>query len=153
MELILWRHAEARPAAPGEDDAGRELTGKGMRQAKTMAAWLKPRLPRDYRLLASPTRRTRQTAACLNDAAEICAELGPEATARRALKASGWPAMDGTVILVGHRPGLNRLAALLMTGRESEWEMRKGAIWWFQSREPGEPAFLRMVLRPRDLGR
>ena len=30
------------------------------------------------------------------------------------LKAAGWPDADGTVILVGHRPGLNRLAALLM---------------------------------------
>lgn len=153
MELILWRHAEARVAAPGEDDATRELTGKGLRQARAMAAWLAPRLPRGYRLLASPAQRTRQTAACLSAKAEICAELGPQAGARRALKASGWPAVDGAVVLVGHRPGLNRLAALLMTGREAEWEFRKGAIWWFQSREPGEPAFLRMVLRPRDLGR
>lgn len=153
MELILWRHAEARTATPDEEDAARELTGKGLRQARRIAAWLKPRMSGPYRILCSPTLRTQHTAMCLDGATETCPELGPESTARRALKASGWPAQQGTVILVGHRPGLNRLAALLMTGRESEWEMKKGAIWWFQSREPGEPAFLRMVLRPGDLGK
>lgn len=151
MELILWRHAEALVAAPGEDDAARELTGKGERQAKAMAAWLAPRLDKGYRLLASPTRRTRATAARLAADHEVATELGPDAGARRLLKLSGWPHERGTMVLVGHRPGLNRLASLLLTGRESEWEMKKGSIWWFQSREPGEPAFLRSVLRPRDL--
>ena len=41
MELILWRHAEARDGTP---DSTRELTGKGMRQAKSMAEWLDSRL-------------------------------------------------------------------------------------------------------------
>ena len=66
MELILWRHAEALPARLGEDDALRELSAKGVRQAKAMAAWLAPRLGKNYRLLASPTRRTRETAARLS---------------------------------------------------------------------------------------
>jgi phosphohistidine phosphatase len=67
------------------------------------------------------------------------------------LQAAGWPEAEGTVILVGHRPGLNRLAALLMTGREREWEFKKGGIWWLQNRDEGEPAFLRAVIGPRDL--
>ena len=40
MDLILWRHAEAEVAAPGQDDLQRALTPKGERQARRMAAWL-----------------------------------------------------------------------------------------------------------------
>ena len=40
MELILWRHAEAEDGVP---DSARELTDKGLKQARVMAEWLKPR--------------------------------------------------------------------------------------------------------------
>ena len=60
MELILWRHAEAEDGAP---DSARKLTGKGEKQAAKIAQWLKPRLPRDCRVITSPTQRTVQTAA------------------------------------------------------------------------------------------
>lgn len=148
MDLILWRHAEAEPGLP---DAERALTIKGRKQAKRAAAWLKERLKGRYLMLVSPTARTRQTAAALTDHFESSEAMAPDSTPRRMLKAAGWPEADGTVILVGHRPGLNRLAALLMTGREREWEFKKGGIWWLQNREEGEPAFLRAVLGPRDL--
>ena len=148
MDLILWRHAEAEPGLP---DAERALTGKGRKQAKHAAAWLKDRLKGRYLMLVSPTVRTRQTAMALTDHFELSEAVGPASTPRRMLKAAGWPEGDGTVILVGHRPGLNRLAALLMTGREREWEFKKGGIWWLQNRDEGEPAFLRAVLGPRDL--
>lgn len=151
MDLILWRHAEARPAREGEADAERELTGRGARQARLMAEWLAKRIEGRYDLLVSPALRTRQTAERLHHDFDICAELGTDSTARRMLKACGWPERPGTLILVGHRPGLNRLASLLMTGRESEWEMKKGSVWWFQSRGHGEPAALRAVMRPKDL--
>ncbi len=29
MDLILWRHAEAEDAAPGQDDLDRQLTARG----------------------------------------------------------------------------------------------------------------------------
>ncbi len=148
MDLILWRHAEAEPGLP---DAERALTGKGRKQAKHTAAWLKDRLMGRYLMLVSPTVRTRQTATALTDHFEVSEAVGPTSTPRRMLKAAGWPQADGMVILVGHRPGLNRLAALLMTGREREWEFKKGGIWWLQNRDDGEPAFLRAVLGPRDL--
>jgi phosphohistidine phosphatase len=32
MDLILWRHAEAEIAAPGQDDLQRALTPKGARR-------------------------------------------------------------------------------------------------------------------------
>ena len=62
MDLILWRHAEAEIAAPGQDDLQRALTPKGERQARRMAAWLNQRLAATTRVLVSPALRCRQTA-------------------------------------------------------------------------------------------
>lgn len=151
MELILWRHAEAEPKSANGTDEARELTPKGRKQAKRAAAWLTARLKGRYVLLSSPAARTRQTALALTGDVRLVDELGPESTATRILQAAGWPTAGGTIIVVGHRPGLNRTASLLMTGREREWEMKKGGLWWFQAREDGEPAFLRAVAGPKDL--
>jgi phosphohistidine phosphatase len=49
MDLILWRHAEAHEAAPGEDDMSRSLTPRGERQAIRMAQWLERQLPEGTR--------------------------------------------------------------------------------------------------------
>ena len=42
MDLIVWRHAEAHEAEPGEDDLQRALTPRGRKQARK--AWLGGRL-------------------------------------------------------------------------------------------------------------
>ena len=59
MELILWRHADAEDAN-GKEDAARELTKKGRKQAERMAKWLRPRLDGDWRILVSPAKRALQ---------------------------------------------------------------------------------------------
>ena len=51
MDLILWRHAEAHDAAPGESDLERALTPRGERQAQRMAEWLERVLPESTRVL------------------------------------------------------------------------------------------------------
>jgi phosphohistidine phosphatase len=38
------------------------------------------------------------------------------------------------VILVGHQPTLGQLAARLLAGESSDWNIKKGALWWFSSR-------------------
>jgi phosphohistidine phosphatase len=38
MDLILWRHARAADARPGQSDLDRELTAKGHRQAGRVTA-------------------------------------------------------------------------------------------------------------------
>lgn len=52
------------------------------------------------------------------------------------------------MLIVGHQPTLGRLAALLMTGEEQDWEMRKASAWWFAQREPGDAAsvYLKAVM-------
>ena len=65
MDLILWRHAEAEV---GSDDLARRLTVRGAKQARQMAAWLKPRPPKHTRIPVSPAVRPQQTADALDAA-------------------------------------------------------------------------------------
>lgn len=65
MDLILWRHAEAEELGEGMDDLTRALTPRGEKQAAKVAAWLDRQLPEGLRVIASPARRTEQTAAAL----------------------------------------------------------------------------------------
>ena len=64
MDLLLWRHAEAVDGTP---DHTRELTPRGLKQARRMARWLDTNRPKQLRVLVSPTMRTRQTAAAFAD--------------------------------------------------------------------------------------
>lgn len=151
MDLILWRHAEAEP---GEPDLGRRLTGKGEKQARRMADWLHAHLPDAARIVVSPAARAQQTAQAL-------AELGPrklrtmESIAPGAgvddiLAASGWPDARHPVVIVGHQPTLGWVAGRLLTGDQSSWAIRKGAVWWLQSRSrDGQlQVILRAVINP-----
>jgi phosphohistidine phosphatase len=147
MELILWRHAEAEP---GEPDLARKLTPKGRKQAAAVARWLKNYLPKDARILASPSVRTKQTADALKREYETADGLAPDKSAQDMIAATGWPDADGTVVLVGHNPAIGQLAALLLNGSETDMTIRKGAAWWFTSRvREGETrAVLKAVIGP-----
>jgi phosphohistidine phosphatase len=147
MELILWRHAEA---VDGQPDLARELTPKGVKQAKAIARWLTSRLPRQTRIIVSPAERTRQTAAALTDDFEIDRQLAPGAPPTAVLAASGWPEHRGAVLIVGHQPTLGMAAALVIAGEPMAWSIKKGAIWWLSHRVRGEhpQVVLRAVISP-----
>jgi phosphohistidine phosphatase len=147
MELILWRHADAEDAAPGKPDAERRLTAKGEKQAKRMAAWLVKRLPDDARVVASPAKRAQQTARALTRHFATDAAIGTSAGPQSLLKAAGWPAAGGTVVIVGHQPTLGEAAALALTGKAAEWSVRKGALWWLEGRG-GDEVIVRVVIAP-----
>jgi phosphohistidine phosphatase len=150
MELILWRHAEAED---GSLDAARRLTAKGEKQAQKLARWLKERIEKPVRILVSPAVRTQQTATALSAKFEMNAEVGTSASAERILRAAGWPEAEGTVIIVGHQPTVGQVAAMLLTGQEIDWEVKKGAVWWFStSIKGGEPVtVLRAMITPKDV--
>ncbi len=134
MELILWRHAEAEDGADGMLDQERGLTDRGRKQAAQVARWLRKHLPAKPRILVSPAKRTLQTADALKLAYEVEPRLGVGASANEMLAAAGWPGQGGAVLIVGHQPGLGRMAALLLAGAADDWSIRKGAAWWFSSR-------------------
>jgi len=147
MELILWRHAEAEDGVP---DSTRKLTDKGLKQAEVMAEWLEPRLPKNTRIIVSPTKRTQQTATALDDDFETVKEIGPSASAKSILAAAGWPDAKGAVVVVGHQPTLGEVAAFLMSGDPMGWNIRKGAVWWFSHKKKGDVAevILRTSISP-----
>ena len=146
MNLILWRHADAEDAAPGRPDAERSLTAKGKKQARRVAAWLGKRLPEDGRMLVSPARRAQQTAQALARHFETSDEVGTMADCRSVLKVAGWPSGEGTVVVVGHQPTLGEAAALALTGKAVGWSVKKGAVWWLESR--GGDIVVRAVIAP-----
>jgi phosphohistidine phosphatase len=147
MDLILWRHAEAEDGAP---DKARALTAKGKHQANTVADWLKARLPKDARVISSPAKRCRQTAAALTEEFEEMAAVGVGASARTVLSAAVWPDAGGAVVVVGHQPTLGQIASLLLSGQEADWSIKKGALWWFSHRGRGARGeiVLKAVLPP-----
>jgi phosphohistidine phosphatase len=147
MDLLLWRHAEAED---GEVDFERALTARGEKQAHQLARWLRAHLPKKLRILASPTVRTQQTADALELPYETNRRMGPEGCVSELIAASGWPASSGAVLLVGHQPGLGRLASLLLSGQEADWTIKKGALWWLTNRvRAGEQqVVLRTVISP-----
>jgi phosphohistidine phosphatase len=142
MDLILWRHAEADE---GERDLDRKLTAKGRKQAARVAQWLQHRLPSKYTVLCSPARRARQTADALETRYKISDRLAPGAEVADLVEATGWPKRKGVVILVGHQPDFGRAAAALVSGRAADWSVKKGGLWWLESRARGGEA--RVVVR------
>jgi phosphohistidine phosphatase len=147
MDLILWRHADAET---GEPDLERALTAKGVRQAERMAGWLDGHLPDRCRILVSPAERAQQTARALGRKFRIVPELAPGAGAVGVLLAAGWPDAREAALIVGHQPTLGETAALLLSGSESPWGVRKAAVWWLsnRTREQGAEVVLKVVIGP-----
>jgi phosphohistidine phosphatase len=149
MELLLWRHAEAED---GADDMKRRLTQRGEKQAREMAKWIRAHQPKDLRIIVSPAVRTQQTAEALKLPFETQRKIGPEACVSELVAASGWPAASGSVLIVGHQPSLGRLASLLLAGTESEWTIKKGALWWLSNRvRRGETQTVLRAVIPAEL--
>lgn len=150
MDLILWRHAEAEEPTAKLPDARRRLTARGEKQARLMARWLHEHMPKKLRILVSPAERTQMTAHALGLPFEIERRIGTDADAADLLAAAGWPDQGGAVLIVGHQPTLGHVAALLLSGEEADWTVKKGGLWWFsnRTREDGTQTVLRIVISP-----
>ncbi len=149
MDLLLWRHAEAED---GEDDLKRRLTARGEKQAHAMAAWILAHQPKDMRVVVSPAMRAQQTAEALKLPFETNRKIGPEACVSELIAAAAWPDASGAVLIVGHQPSLGRMASLLLAGNESEWTIKKGALWWLSNRvRRGETQTVLRAMIPAEL--
>jgi phosphohistidine phosphatase len=150
MDLILWRHAEAEDAAANVPDAKRRLTDRGEHQARLMARWLHEHMPKKLRILVSSAQRTQMTAHALGRPFEVERKIGIGADAADLLAAADWPNHGGAVLVVGHQHTLGRVAALLISGEEADWAVRKGGIWWLSNRTRGNETqtVLRAVIDP-----
>ncbi|QFU02493.1 Phosphohistidine phosphatase SixA [Halomonas sp. THAF5a] len=119
--LLIMRHGEAAPGAP---DVERVLTARGEQEAERMGRWLAARADLDLarlRLVASPYRRARQTAA------RIAAPLGLEVETLARITPDDPPGAvidwlldapdDRPLMLVSHMPLVAALTGLLVEGR------------------------------------
>lgn len=132
-ELILLRHAHAEPGAEGLADVDRPLSRQGLAEAEAAGRWLKEHGHLPDRVLVSPARRTRETLE------EVLKQLGYieqrqderiyEATPGMLMQVADELRDQPRVMLVGHNPGLEQMAALLSSGQSGEFRgMPAGAI-------------------------
>ena len=124
-ELILLRHAHAEPGAAGQADFDRPLSSQGLAEAEAAGRWLVDQGLVPDRVLCSPARRTRET---------LEAVLAVAGYAEQRLEPAIYEATPGTLfgvlqaheeaqrlMLVGHNPGMERLLALLHSGKSGDY--------------------------------
>lgn len=123
LRLLLLRHAHAEPAAPGQSDLERPLSATGEAEAEAAASWLAGR-GWPARALCSPARRTRQTLARLLDrSGYLDTREEPaiyEASPGTLIEVIERHRGAGSLLVVGHNPGLECLVALLCSGRSGD---------------------------------
>lgn len=132
-ELILLRHAHAESAAPGQDDIDRPLSRQGIAEAEAAGAWLKQHGYLPDRILASPARRTRETLEHVLQTLGYVEQLQDariyDATPGTLMQVADEHRGQARVLIVGHNPGLEQMAALLASGQSGEFRgMPAGAV-------------------------
>jgi phosphohistidine phosphatase len=133
IRLVLLRHAAAEAARPGVPDIDRALTSRGRDEALDAARCIQAARLRIQWLLVSPALRARQTATLvagelnISEPAHIEPALYPgkpeELLQPLRLCAPG----VGTVLMIGHNPGLSELAQRLQR-REPPIELRTAGL-------------------------
>jgi phosphohistidine phosphatase len=120
MKLYLVQHAKA---ASEQQDPQRPLTEEGRRELQKVIKFIKPlKLSVDY-LWHSEKKRAIQTAELLAEAIKIKKAktvregLGPSDDVT--ILKDELDATTDDIMIVGHLPFLNKLASLLLAGRES----------------------------------
>ena len=132
-ELILLRHAHAEPAAPGQDDIDRPLSLRGQAEAEAAGRWLREHSLAPDRVLCSPARRARETTEQVLGVLGF-AEVRQEPRIYDATPGALMQVADdhrelSRVLVVGHNPGLEQMAALLSSGQSGEFRgMPAGAV-------------------------
>lgn len=132
-ELILLRHAHAEPAQRGQADEDRPLSPEGVAEAEAAGRWLAENGRVPDCVLCSPSRRTRETLEhVLRAIGYVEQRLEPsiyEATPGTLIALADAHADVGRLMLVGHNPGLEQLAALMHSGQSGDYRgMPPGGI-------------------------
>jgi phosphohistidine phosphatase len=130
--LLLLRHAKAERLQAGGRDQDRVLAQRGRADAKTLGAYLARHALIPDRALVSTSARTRETWTLLAAATgetppvnfdERLYDAAPQ-TILQAIKETG-PDTD-TLMVIGHNPGLQELAATLVASGDIEARERLG---------------------------
>lgn len=156
MQLFVIRHAIAEEAAPGQDDASRDLTEEGVKKLKKVVKGMRELDLTFDRIVASPWMRATSTARLLEPLCEepfVTTELLTQTPKSELLALLAEKAE--TTAVVGHEPWLGELVAWLAFGDTRHGEAlqikKAGVVWLEGSAVPGgmtmraliPPSFLR----------
>jgi phosphohistidine phosphatase len=142
MNVFVIRHAIAADAAPGQDDAARELTPEGIRKFRRAVQGLRELDWCFDRVITSPWTRAIQTAELLAPVVDgptiatelLCDKPRPELFAMIA-EASGPRRKRHATAIVGHQPWLTELIAWLALGDPHHGDhigLKKGGVVWLE---------------------
>jgi phosphohistidine phosphatase SixA len=124
-ELILLRHANAEPLAEGQADIDRPLSQEGLAEAEAAGRWMAAQGILPDRILCSPARRSRETLeAVLTAIGYVEQRLEDriyEATAGTLADLADANRDAVRLMMVGHNPGFERLAALMHSGQSGDY--------------------------------
>jgi phosphohistidine phosphatase len=129
-QLLLLRHAKAERSRPGERDRDRRLDDRGRGDAPRIGAYMSRHALRPDRAIVSTAARTRETWQLL---AAGLTEIPPADFDDRVYDASPSALLQliketkpdvRTLLLIGHNPGLQELAALLIATGDIETRQR-----------------------------
>lgn len=145
-ELILLRHAHADSGTPGQADAARALSPRGITEAQAAGRWLQQHNVLPAHILCSPAVRAQQT---------LKYALGdlPVTTEARIFGAAPAELIDlieehataPRLLLVGHNPGFETLVALLATGQSGDFRgVPPAGVAWFEIDGAIEPGAARL---------
>jgi len=119
--LYLLRHARAESWAPGQCDLARNLDKRGQSHLGHLATWVQKHLTPPDTVLCSPAERTRQTMEPLREqwidpaaTIEICQDIYEATTGRLQQLADKAFASTRRLMIIGHNPGLEHLARLIL---------------------------------------
>lgn len=130
--LLLLRHAKAERLQPGGRDQDRGLTERGRADAKKLGAYLARHAFVPDRAVVSTSARTRETWQLL---ATAFAKAPPVSLEDRLYNASPQAilqaikdaeAKTGTLLVIGHNPGLQELASMLIASGDIDARERLG---------------------------
>ena len=153
MQLFVIRHGIAEDAAPGQDDASRELTEDGERKLRKVVKGLR-RLDIDFdRILTSPWRRATQTAIALQPLCEeppLSTDLLAQSPKAELLALIA--ELNETTAVVGHEPWLGELVAWLAFGDPRHGEalvIKKAGVLWLDGTAVPGGMHLRASIPPK----
>jgi phosphohistidine phosphatase len=130
--LLLMRHAKAERLEAGGNDFDRSLAPRGQADAKTIGTYLVRHRSIPDRSVISPATRTRETWARASGAFE---KTPPASFENRLYDAAPAAILDvikqtpdsvGTLLVIGHNPGLQELAAMLVASGDVDARERMG---------------------------
>jgi phosphohistidine phosphatase len=134
VQIYLLRHADAAEQGPGQSDAERPLTDRGIKQTAEVVAWMTGHRVRAEYVVASPRLRAMQTAEPVADGLGVPMLTdyrldGGRLTAQAVADLTDELGGPEAVVLVGHEPDLSGLVEELTGGHIQMQKASVAAIW------------------------